>query len=37
MCSAKFVVKKENKSGVTLRCMECDWKQGQDDAEENAA
>jgi DNA topoisomerase-1 len=37
ICNAKFVVKKENKSGVTLRCLECDWKQGADDAEENAA
>jgi len=37
LCNAKFVLKKENKSGVTLRCMECDWKQGVDDAEENAA
>ncbi|MGE0546436.1 MAG: type I DNA topoisomerase [Kofleriaceae bacterium] len=37
ICKAKFVLKKENKSGVTLRCMECDWKQGVDDTEENAA
>jgi DNA topoisomerase-1 len=37
ICNAKFVLKKENKSGVTLRCMECDWKQGVDDTEENAA
>lgn len=37
VCNAKFVVKKENKRGVMLRCVECDWKQGQDDAEENAA
>jgi DNA topoisomerase-1 len=37
ICNAKFVLKKENKSGVTLRCMECDWKQGVEDAEENAA
>jgi DNA topoisomerase-1 len=37
VCNAKFVVKKENKRGVMLRCMECDWKQGQDDTEENAA
>jgi len=37
ICNQKFVLKKENKSGVTLRCMECDWKQGVDDAEENAA
>jgi DNA topoisomerase I len=37
ICNAKFVVKKENKSGVTLRCLECDWKQGADDSEENAA
>lgn len=37
VCNAKFVVKKENKRGVMLRCVECDWKQGQDDTEENAA
>jgi DNA topoisomerase-1 len=37
VCNAKFVVKKENKSGVTLRCTECDWKQGVEDSEENAA
>jgi DNA topoisomerase I len=37
VCNAKFVVKKENKRGIMLRCMECDWKQGQDDTEENAA
>ena len=37
VCNAKFVVKKENKRGTMLRCMECDWKQGQDDAEDNAA
>ncbi|HSR96548.1 MAG TPA: type I DNA topoisomerase [Kofleriaceae bacterium] len=37
ICNAKFVVKKETKRGVTLRCLECDWKQGTDEAEENAA
>jgi DNA topoisomerase-1 len=37
ICNAKFVVKKETKRGITLRCLECDWKQGQDDTEENAA
>jgi DNA topoisomerase-1 len=38
ICNAKFVVKKENKSGITLRCLECDWKSGIDEAEgENAA
>ena len=37
VCNAKFVVKKENKRGVMLRCLECEWKQGSDDAEENAA
>ncbi len=37
ICSAKFVLKKENKSGTTLRCMECDWKQGVDEAEETSA
>ena len=36
-CNQKFVLKKETKRGVTLRCMECDWRQGVDDAEENAA
>jgi DNA topoisomerase-1 len=38
-CNAKFVLKKETKRGVTLRCMECDWKsEGSDEAEgENAA
>ncbi|HET9623894.1 MAG TPA: type I DNA topoisomerase [Kofleriaceae bacterium] len=37
ICNAKFVVRKENKSGVTLRCLECDWKQGADEAEGEAA
>jgi DNA topoisomerase-1 len=37
ICKAKFVVKKENRQGVTLRCLECDWKQGADETEENAA
>jgi DNA topoisomerase-1 len=38
VCQAKFVLKKENKSGTTLRCMECDWRsQGSDESEENAA
>jgi DNA topoisomerase-1 len=37
ICNAKFVVKKENRSGSVLRCLECDWKQGTDDTEENAA
>ena len=37
ICNAKFVVKKENKRGIVLRCLECDWKQGADDTEENAA
>jgi DNA topoisomerase-1 len=37
VCQAKFVLKKETKRGVTLRCMECDWRQGVDEAEENAA
>ncbi|HEY5934888.1 MAG TPA: type I DNA topoisomerase [Kofleriaceae bacterium] len=36
-CNAKFVVKKENKRGIMLRCLECDWKQGADESEENAA
>ncbi len=33
VCNAKFVVKRENKSGVILRCLECDWKQGADEGE----
>jgi DNA topoisomerase-1 len=37
VCSAKFVLKKENKSGTTLRCMDCDWKQGVDDTVEGEA
>jgi DNA topoisomerase-1 len=37
VCNAKFVVKKENKRGIILRCLECDWKQGQDEVEETAA
>ncbi len=34
VCNAKFVVKKENKRGAMLKCLECDWKQGADDDEE---
>jgi DNA topoisomerase-1 len=37
VCNAKFVLKKESKRGTTLRCMDCDWRQGIDDAEDNAA
>jgi DNA topoisomerase I len=37
VCQAKFVVKKENKRGVMLRCLTCDWKSGADETEENAA
>jgi DNA topoisomerase-1 len=39
VCNAKFVVKKETKRGTTLRCLECDWKQGAEETEggENAA
>jgi DNA topoisomerase-1 len=37
VCQAKFVVKKENKRGIVLRCLTCDWKSGADDTEENAA
>ena len=37
ICNAKFVVKKENKSGTMLRCLECDWKQGVDESEETNA
>jgi DNA topoisomerase-1 len=37
-CNAKFVLKKETKRGITLRCMECDWKsEGSEETEENAA
>jgi hypothetical protein len=31
------VVKKENKRGVTLRCMTCDWRSGVTDEEETSA
>jgi DNA topoisomerase-1 len=38
ICQAKFVLKKETKRGVTLRCMECDWRsEGAEESEENAA
>jgi len=38
VCQAKFVLKKETKRGITLRCMECDWRsEGADESEENAA
>jgi DNA topoisomerase I len=37
VCQAKFVVKKESKRGATLRCLECDWRSGADESEENAA
>ncbi len=38
ICQAKFVLKKETKRGITLRCMECDWRsEGADESEENAA
>ncbi|HEY4239927.1 MAG TPA: type I DNA topoisomerase [Kofleriaceae bacterium] len=37
VCNAKFVVKKENKRGTLLKCLECDWSQGADETEENAA
>jgi DNA topoisomerase-1 len=34
VCQAKFVLRKETKRGVTLRCMECDWRsEGTDEAE----
>jgi DNA topoisomerase-1 len=37
-CQAKFVLKKETKRGITLRCMECDWRsEGSEESEENAA
>ncbi|HTR52566.1 MAG TPA: type I DNA topoisomerase [Kofleriaceae bacterium] len=37
-CQAKFVLKKETKRGITLRCMECDWRsEGSEETEENAA
>src|SRR5262249_61476362 len=38
VCQAKFVLKKETKRGITLRCMECDWRsEGADESEEKAA
>jgi DNA topoisomerase-1 len=37
VCQAKFVVRKEAKRGATLRCLECDWRQGADETEESAA
>jgi DNA topoisomerase I len=37
VCNAKFVVKKEKKSGTTLRCLECDWSQGAEEGDEAAA
>jgi DNA topoisomerase-1 len=37
VCNAKFVVKKENKRGAMLKCLECDWKQGADEDEEQPA
>ena len=38
ICTAKFVLRKETKRGITLRCMECDWKsEGSEETEENAA
>jgi DNA topoisomerase-1 len=38
VCQAKFVLRKETKRGITLRCMECDWRsEGSEESEENAA
>ncbi|MDB4953754.1 MAG: topoisomerase [Myxococcales bacterium] len=38
ICNAKFVLRKETKRGITLRCMECDWRsEGSEETEENAA
>jgi len=37
VCNAKFIVKKETKRAVTLRCMECDWAQGEAEEEAPAA
>jgi len=38
ICNAKFVLKKETKRGVTLRCMECDWRsEGSGDDEETTS
>ena len=34
VCAAKFLVKKENKRGTILRCMTCDWKSAEAEAEE---
>ncbi len=37
VCQAKFVLKKETKRGITLRCMECDWRsEGSEESEESA-
>jgi hypothetical protein len=37
VCQAKFVLRKENKRGVMLRCMECDWRSEGAEEAENAA
>ncbi len=37
VCAAKFIVKKETKRAVTLRCLECDWQQGEAEEPEAAA
>ena len=37
VCQAKFVLKKETKRGITLRCMECDWRSEGAEEAENAA
>ena len=36
-CKAPFVLKKETKRGIQLRCQNCDWKSGGDEAEETNA
>jgi DNA topoisomerase-1 len=36
-CKAPFVLKKETKRGIQLRCQACDWKSTADEPEENAA
>lgn len=37
VCDAKFLVKKENKRGVTTKCLSCDYKSGTNEPEEESA
>ena len=36
-CDAKFVVRKENRSGVTIRCLSCNHKTSEREQEDDAA